>query len=86
MTVMYVTKYGLTQGILKIEGRKANDMFIYKAKGQFFAQYAHGLGKDFHETLEEAQARVGAMASKKVASCKKTIKKLEAYVPAVIEG
>lgn len=87
MAVRYVTKYGLTQGILKVDGRLSNDgqMFEYKLGGYWSTQFAHGPGRDFHETLEGARARVAAMASKRVASAKKTIARLEAYVPKVVE-
>lgn len=88
MAIRYVTKYGLTQGILKVDGRiggLGSDIFIYRSKGSHFDQYAHGAGRDFHETLEDAQARVAAMASKRVASAKKTIARLEVYVPKVVE-
>jgi hypothetical protein len=87
MAVRYVTKYGLTQGILKVDGRLSNngEMFNYSLPGYWPSQYAHGAGRDFHETLEDAQARVAAMASKRVASAKKTIARLEAYVPKVVE-
>lgn len=86
MAVRYVTKYGLTQGILKVDGALSNgdEMLTYRMPGRFYNQYAHGL--EFHETLEEAQARVAAMASKRVASAKKTIARLEAYVPKVVEA
>ncbi|MNJ10719.1 hypothetical protein D3C77_48810 [compost metagenome] len=88
MTTMYVTRYGLTQGILKVDGRLSENggMFTYRTQHTFFDQFAHGPGRDFHATLEDAQARVAEMASKRVAGCKKTIRKLEAYVPKVIEG
>ena len=88
MAVRYVTKYGLTQGILKVNGHLSNSgqMLGYKVDGYWSTQYAHGAGKDFHETLEDAQARVAAMTSKRVASAKKTIARLEAYVPKVVEA
>lgn len=54
MAVRYVTKYGLTQGILKVDGRlnAEGSMFSYKLPGYWSTQYAHGAGRDFHETLE----------------------------------
>ena len=87
MAVRYVTKYGLTQGILKVDGtvNAEGSMFSYKLPGYWSTQYAHDAGRDFHETLEGAQARVTVMASKRVASAKKTIARLEAYVPKVVE-
>lgn len=87
MAVRYVTKYGLTQGILKVNGTISPDgsMLTYRMPGRVYHQYAHGAGRDFHETLEDAQARVAAMASKRVASSKKAIARLEAYVPKVVE-
>lgn len=88
MAVRYVTKYGLTHGILKVDGMLSNNggMLAYKLPGHWSTQYAHGAGRDFHETLEDAQARVATMASKRVASAKKAIAKLEAYVPKVVEA
>lgn len=72
---IWVTKYCLTEGIIKHEGRPTNipNMVEYGEN-----QYAHGEGKDWHRTFESAQSRAESMRVKKIASMRSSIAKLEA--------
>ena len=90
--VMYVTKYGLTQGIIKVEGdyMVEHDMFRYQVKPDkphtwMIPMFAHRLGKDFHRTLEQAQERVRLMRENKIASVQKLLNGLLEYTPKVVE-
>ena len=71
----WVTKYALTQGIMKVDGEvhhgTSSNMFSYGEYG-----YAHG--DDWHRTHESAVAKAEDMRKKKIASLKKSIAKLEA--------
>ena len=72
----WVTKNALTEGILLVEGevchRVSSDMLSYASST------AHG--KDWHRTPEGALARAEEMRKKKIASLRKSIKKMEALV------
>lgn len=90
--VMYVTKYGLSQGILKVKGEyiEEHDMFRYFTKPEspndwLFPMFAHRLGKDFHRTLEQAQEAVRLMRGRKIASLQKKLNILLDYTPQIVE-
>lgn len=88
----YVTKWGLTQGILKVKGicSKVIDGMVFRCKSDdpdswVPATHVYGLGKDFHTTLEYAKARVGEMQLKKIASLERQLKKMHTYKPVVVD-
>lgn len=76
MTVIYVTKYALTEGPFKVEDAKLvkSDFATYK-KGDSYTQYVHG--KDFWLTPEEALADCERRRQAKIKSIEKQKLKLE---------
>jgi len=72
----YVTKYALTMGILELEVEDADDGMIKDTRGQF-PSYYHGEGKEWHRTREAAVKRAEVMRTKKIASIKKQLAKIE---------
>lgn len=76
MTVIYVTKYALTEGPFKVEDAELvkSDFATYKAGGSY-THYAHG--KDFWLTPEEALADCERRRQAKIKSIEKQKLKLE---------
>lgn len=75
--IAYITKYALTQGILKMKVETTDvseDMVVHRKPGEM-GQYFHG--NDWHETQEAAENRFKEMKKKKIQSLKKQIKKIE---------
>lgn len=80
----YVTKYALTQGILKVQGRissVADTMMCFRWNGWETAVH----GNDWHETLDAAQKHAESMRLKKLASVKKQLAKLEQLSVKVVD-
>ena len=79
MTV-FVTKYALTSGIQEVEGEpwdNSPDMFCEtRTSGQYSSNF-HGEGKEWHRTKEGASAKAEAMRTRKIASLKQQITKLQ---------
>lgn len=77
---VWVTKYALTSGIFRVNAKicsnVSSSMISYRESNARFDQYAHG--NDWHKTEVEAIARAEQMRTKKIASLKKQIAKLEA--------
>ena len=78
---VYITKYALTAGILEVDGEVSSNSptlmgFKYPADNWWYS-IAHGEGKEWHRSLEAAQARAKQMRDKKIASLRKQIAKLE---------
>lgn len=76
----YITKWALTEGILEVEGKQSEhspSLFVGSQKGSAHAVYAHGEGKHWHRTREEAIVRAEELKRRKILSLKKTIEKLE---------
>lgn len=74
----WITKYALTVGIIKVEGKLSSiskDMISYKRHNADFEEYAHG--KDWHKTFELAKERAEEMRVDKISSLLKQIAKLE---------
>lgn len=76
MATYYVTKYVLTQGILKVNGELSKDetFITYKLANHYCSQYVHG--KDFHATLEAANLRAEELRQKKITSAEKNLDNL----------
>ncbi|MBL3522844.1 hypothetical protein IM876_09225 [Serratia plymuthica] len=70
-TTVYITKYALTKGIIKVEGEIAKSGNIFYGKGG----YQHS--SDFRMTLEEAIEKAEDMRRRKLESMKKKIALLE---------
>ena len=70
---VYITKYALTRGILEADA-ELNPRFPTMVS----TNLGHFHGKDWHETKEAAIYRAEEMRTKKIASLKKQIEKLEA--------
>lgn len=83
MLIVYITKYALTTGIIKAEGRISDDMVVYTPKGGGFRQYAHG--KDFHFTEEDARSRAEEMRIAKLKSLDRQAKKVSAMKFEIVE-
>lgn len=73
----YVTRYAMTDGIERLQGRVTNGMFVAKNKDGY-DNYYHGEGRDWHHTLDGAIARAEKMRSAKIKSHEKSIAKLKA--------
>lgn len=76
----FITKYALTQGILKVEGEvsdKVPTMLFYNENltGNSFACYAHG--SDWHRTFEEAVVQAERMRTKKLGSLAKEVERIQ---------
>ena len=75
---VYITKYALTKGILKVKGRVATNisdtMFVYKMKG--YETFSHK--PDWHNKLEDALVQANKMRQKKIISLQKQIDKIKA--------
>jgi len=76
---VWITKYALTDGIVLVEAETTHsaDMITYRP-GSWGKQYAHGEGREWHRTPESALKRAEEMRTKKIASLRKSIAKLEA--------
>lgn len=77
MTIIYVTKYALTAGILAVEGEvnTVKNMAWYRPEGGF-RNYLHG--NDFQLSAEEALAHAEELRIKKLQSLAKQTKKISA--------
>lgn len=71
----YVTKYALTAGIQEVDGELFADGRAIKW-GSYFNS-AHGEGVEWHRTREGAVEKAHEMRTKKIASLRKSIAKLE---------
>jgi len=76
---VWITKYALTEGIIVEDGEisKTTPNMIRYGGADSSCKYAHGEGKDWHRTPEEAKARAEQMRLEKIESAKKTLSKLE---------
>ena len=75
----WISKYALTDGIYEVKATWCRDisegMISYQRPG-LYPETAHG--KDWHRTREAAFARAEEMRVTRIASIKKTLRKLEA--------
>lgn len=77
---IYVTKYWSTKGILQIEAYVKDDTGVahYRLPDvQGFISESCYVKPDWHESLEEAQARVTKLAGLKVKTLKKALAQME---------
>ena len=76
----YITKYALTKGILEVEAHnyEGEDYIYWYSNVGGFPIFCHGKGKDWHRTLDAAKDRADKMRQARIASLKRSIKKLEA--------
>lgn len=74
---IWATKYALTVGIFELGPVKYRDNMVSYRQSNGYTQFYHGLGKEFHFSLEEAQARAEEMRIAKIASLRKQIEKLQ---------
>ncbi len=73
---VWITKYALTAGILKVSARRCDEtMIAYRGPEHSVDQYFHG--KDWHTTEQGAIAYAEDMLDRKIHSLKKQIAKLE---------
>lgn len=80
----WITKYALTQGILKVRAELIVGESMIKVKAtdpSYFDAYYHG--KDWHRSWEEAVSRAEQMRIDKITSLKKQLAKLEKMAIAV---
>lgn len=74
---VWITKYALTQGIIKSEAEDCGDRMIRVKNENGYFEYYHGEGKEWHKTEESAIEKAEQMRQKKIESLKKQIQKLE---------
>lgn len=70
---VWVTKYALSNGIMKISARFCGDGMVNHISDSW--HYYHG--DEWHLTAEEAATRAEEMRLKKIETLKKQLKKLE---------
>lgn len=68
---VWVSKYGLSKGVYELEVDSAHSNG-YVIQGFFYGR----MGRDVHQTREEAEERVRVMAKRKLVSLKEQMKKL----------
>lgn len=73
---IYVTKYAFTKGILYVLAQYSKGLMKYTPKESHVPVYLTGRG--WHYTKESAVARAEEMRTRKIASLKKQIKRIEA--------
>jgi hypothetical protein len=80
----WITKYALTQGIIKAEVEECGDasgefggMILYKRSGESWPQYFHGEGKEWHRTYESALKKADEMRQARIKSLQEQITKLQ---------
>ena len=71
---LWITKYALSDGITAVDGMEIHDGGKYAGNGRVFVR----LGKEVHETLEDAKDAAEAMRRRKIISLRKQIERLEA--------
>jgi hypothetical protein len=78
----WITKYALTTGILEVSSSEAEEcgsgMLRVRRPKDYFDQYMHGEGRDWHKSLESAVSRAETMRKSKIASLQKSIAKMTA--------
>ena len=72
----YVTRYALTQGVLKMRGRVSEGMLVVQSRDHGPDDYYHG--NDWHETEDEACADYRKRVKRKIESVRRQLRKLEA--------
>ena len=70
---VYITKYALTEGILKKQVEKCNNNRV-KEIGEWSAYFHQG---DWHETYANALAKAKGMKARKITSLKKQLARIE---------
>ena len=74
---VFVTKYALTKGIEKLTVMEMDGSPSIVKTMPPYSRYFHGEGKDWHRQEWQAKAQAKHMKTKKIASLKKAIEKLE---------
>lgn len=74
MTV-YISKYALTTGIYSVEVEGTHTPDMVRAVGARYPTHYHK--GQWHETIEEATKKANQMRTRKIASIKKQLAKLE---------
>jgi len=77
MTI-YITKYGLTSGILEVEGTPTSDGEVLVSEGFRFKK------PWWHTDLQAAQEQIKTMVAKKIATLQRQVN--EASDPKYLEG
>jgi len=77
LTTVWITKYALSDGILKIQAEihKNENLVVYLSPKTSLRQYAHG--NDWHTSAFDAFQQAQHKLDLKIASLKKQIAKLE---------
>lgn len=83
---VYCPKYALTQGILelRVEKTEGSALVLVVEPKTSVSWYLHGEGKEWCRTFEEAVAIAERARTRKIASLKKNIKKMETMKFSVI--
>lgn len=73
---VFVTKYALTDGIKTVDV-VVSDSYPEMVTGPGLFEHYHGEGREWHRTMESAVAQAEKMRTRKIASMKKKLAKLE---------
>ena len=71
---LWISKYALSEGITAVDGMEIHGGGQYAGNGKLFVR----LGKEAHETLEDAKDAAEAMRRRRIISLRKQIERLEA--------
>ena len=75
MTVVYITKWALTRGIIQMETEDTStDMIVVKSVSGWGTQCFHK--SEWHIAKKDAAKRANDMVAKKIASLKKSLSKI----------
>ena len=72
---VWITKYALTKGIYAMDARGSHSDGMVICEDDHRTQFLHG--NEWHKTKSSAIARAEEMQTKKLASLKKQLKKIE---------
>ncbi|MFH1556822.1 MAG: hypothetical protein ABII76_18525 [Pseudomonadota bacterium] len=90
MPTFWVSSHALTSGIVKVEAEEPNSnnpsVLQIKGKAGRYDDYLHGEGLEWHRSESAALARADKMKTKRLASLKKQIEKLETTPIKIVEG
>lgn len=75
---VWITKYALTSGIMEKEVERSERFPDMVTTDERYSQTFHGEGKDWHRSLDAANARAEKMRQKKISSLETQLGRLRA--------
>lgn len=85
MKKVYITKYALTRGILLCDLLVERDDFVIARIGPGWLGEQHFSGKEYHHTLQDAEAHVRVMVANKLRALERQRQKLLEFEARVVE-